>query len=75
MNYKIVKILSLSALFFAILFPTLMLKTNNHANATIATLTNKLATKDHSNTNLIGDPVGGGVPCGDPVGGGVPLEC
>jgi hypothetical protein len=74
MNSKIVKILFLSVLFFAILFPTLMLKTNNRANATIASLTKRPAIQ-HQNTIQIGDPVGGGVPCGDPVGGGVPIGC
>jgi hypothetical protein len=75
MNFKIVKILFLSALFSAVLFPTLMLRTNGHANATIANLANRPATENHPNTILIGDPVGGGVPCGDPVGGGVPHAC
>jgi hypothetical protein len=55
MNFKIVKLLLLSALFFAILLATSMLMTNVHANTTVDNLTHKPAT-----TILMGDPVGGG---------------
>jgi hypothetical protein len=78
MDFKIVKLLLLSALFFAILFATPMLMANPHTNAMVDNLTNKLATEGHAHVVLTGDPVGGGfpqavIPMGDPVGGGFPL--
>ena len=79
MNFKIVKLLVLSALFFAILSATPMFMTSTHANMKTDNLTSKPATEVHPNAHLTGDPVGGGVPkvqtmlIGDPVGGGVPL--
>lgn len=78
MDIKTVKLLLISALFFAILFATLMLIANPHANAMVDNLTNKLATEGHPDIVVTGDPVGGGfpqavVPMGDPVGGGFPL--
>ncbi|MGA2310202.1 MAG: hypothetical protein ABSG57_11750 [Candidatus Bathyarchaeia archaeon] len=78
MNFKIVKLLVLSALFFAILSATPMFMTSTHANMKTDNLTSKPATEVHPNAHLTGDPVGGGVPkvqtmlIGDPVGGGVP---
>ena len=78
MNFKIVKLLVLSALFFSILFATSMLMTNTHANMKEDHLVSKSVTEGHPSTILTGDPVGGGfpqvriVPMGDPVGGGFP---
>jgi hypothetical protein len=65
MKFKFVKLLLVSALFFAVLFATPMFKTNNHADMTVNNLAHKLASEGHPDTILVGDPVRGGVPCED----------
>jgi hypothetical protein len=77
MNFKIVKLLVLSALFFSILFATSMVMTNTHASFKEDNLVSKSVTEGHPSAILTGDPVGGGfpqtiTPMGDPVGGGFP---
>jgi hypothetical protein len=77
MNFKIVKLLVFSALFFSILFATFMLMTNTDASMKEDYLVSKSVTEGHPSAILTGDPVGGGfpqiiIPTGDPVGGGFP---
>jgi hypothetical protein len=60
MNSQIVKLLVFSALFFAIQSATPMLMINNHAGVKTDNITSKPATAIHANTQLTGDPVGGG---------------
>jgi hypothetical protein len=66
MNVKVVKLLLLSALFFALLFVTPMfatsvLKADSHAKIE-DNLTYRPATEGQRNTILMGDPVDGGTP-------------
>ena len=77
MNSKIVKLLAFSALFFAIMSATLVFVISNHAGVKTDNIIGRVATAIHANTQLTGDPVGGGgFPhvhvglLGDPVGGG-----
>jgi hypothetical protein len=67
MNSRTLKLLVISMLFLAALIavPMLLAQTAHNTAAT------------NMKVKLLGDPVGGGVPCipkplGDPVGGGVP---
>jgi len=65
MNFKIVKLLFLSALFFSMVLAASMFPTNNNKNVITENFAHKPATNGHPNIILIGDPVGGGVPCGN----------
>jgi hypothetical protein len=60
MNFKIVKLQLLAALFFAILLAAPLLMTNIRANITAGTVVQKTATSGHPCAILLGDPVGGG---------------
>ena len=60
MNFKIVKLVAFSVLFFAILFATSMLMVSNHAAMNTGNMRSGPTTV--AKTELTGDPVGGGWP-------------